>query len=375
MRILFSLLDAGLGGGQSVALSIAERLVANGHRVGVIVPSDGPASQRFRAMEAAVHTADIHTLRNAVQVEKVARALRGYEALYSHTSVPGEILGDVAARWTNRPHVIHRHTPPDLSPSGPIRATQRVLYRTLLRNRAFIAVAPHVRRQVIALGARPSRVTVVTNGVNAEAVRARMLDTALPSERLRVGLLGRLDPQKGADVFVRAARLRRSHAGVDFVLGVAAGPFRAHEELVRGEAALAGVPIEEPGAAGVEFLAGLDIVAMPSRWEGSPLTLFEAMALGKAVVASDIPGIAEVLAPSGAGVLVPVEDPGALAHAIDELLGNEQRRRALGVAALTLVRDRYTLDGMIEASIAVLGDVVREMSGDQPGAASGRHPG
>ena len=174
MRILFSLLDANLGGGQRVAFSIAERLVADRNRVGVIIPADGPAIEQFREIGVAVHVADIHTLRNATQVGRVARALRDYDALYSHTSVPGEILGDVAARWTRRPHVVHRHTPPHFSVSGPIRATQHALYRLLLRDRAFIAVAPHVRRQVIALGVRPAGVVVVPNGVDTEAVRTRM---------------------------------------------------------------------------------------------------------------------------------------------------------------------------------------------------------
>ena len=60
---------------------------------------------------------------------------------------------------------------------------------------------------------------------------------------------------------------------------------------------------------GVEFLASLDVVVVPSRYEGSPVTLVEAMAPGKPIVASRISGIAEVLERSGGGVLVPPDDP------------------------------------------------------------------
>ena len=172
--------------------------------------------------------------------------------------------------------------------------------------------------------------------------------------RPRVGVLGRLDPkQKGQDIFVEAVR-RMNERGVRFVIGGSPGPFREQEAAVRRAAAESGVAMEEPGSAGIEFLASLDIVVIPSRYEGSPLTLFEAMALAKPIVASDIPGISEVLAPAEAGVLVLAEDAGALGHAIDELFKDRDRRRTLGEAALARVRARYTLDRMVTGSIAVL---------------------
>ena len=68
----------------------------------------------------------------------------------------------------------------------------------------------------------------------------------------------------------------------------------------------------------LRWLQAADLVAMPSRWEGLPFVLLEAMASGRGVVASDIPPIREVL--DGVGVLVPIGDAPALAHAIVERL-------------------------------------------------------
>jgi glycosyltransferase involved in cell wall biosynthesis len=72
-----------------------------------------------------------------------------------------------------------------------------------------------------------------------------------------------------------------------------------------------------------------DVVVLPSRWEGLPLTLLEGLAVGRSVVASDIPGIAEVL-PEKAGALVRLGDVGALAEAISHRLTDPQTARAEG---------------------------------------------
>jgi glycosyltransferase involved in cell wall biosynthesis len=352
-RILFSLLDAGLGGGQSVALSVAEQLIAEGHTVGVLVPAPGSASERFRTLGARVHTADLHSLRHTWSVGRATRHLGNYDVLYSHTSIPGEILGDLAARIARRQHVIHRHTPPHLSPSRPVRKVQATLYRLLLRKRQVIAVAAHVADDVVALGVSPRNVVVVPNGVDL-----RDLPTPLatePGAAVRVGVLGRVDPQKGMDIFVAAAEsILREGVHARFVLGIARGGFPDYEAGVLAKAYDTGVMVEVPGQNGLRFLAGLDVVAMPSRWEGSPLTLFEALALGKPVIVSNIPGIVDVVADHDVGILVSPEDPDALAKAIRLAIDQADARSRWAENARELAKMHLGSDAASKAAEIVI---------------------
>jgi glycosyltransferase involved in cell wall biosynthesis len=79
------------------------------------------------------------------------------------------------------------------------------------------------------------------------------------------------------------------------------------------------------------WYAAADVVVLPSRWEGMPLTLLEALAVGRPVVGTDIPGIADSL-PSGCGTVVPPGDIGALADAITYRIRRPEVARAEGAA-------------------------------------------
>jgi glycosyltransferase involved in cell wall biosynthesis len=354
VRTLFSLLDSSAGGGQRVAIEVARRLAADGGGIGLCVPDQGPALEEFRELGATVSRTDLQTLRRTGGVGFAAEVARGFDLLYSHTSVPGEILGARVADRAGIPHVIHRHTEPFFSPRMITRLFQQRLYRKWLGASPFIAVAPHVAASLENVGIQDDQITVVSNGVDVEAIRERAGATQMHVPQPVVGVLGRLDPtQKGQDVFVEAAR-RLKEPGVRFLIGGTTGPFRDQEAEMRRAAADVGVVVEDPGSAGIEFLASLDVVVMPSNYEGSPLTLFEAMALGKAIVASRIPGIAEVLEPTGAGVLVPVGDAEALADAIRPLIASPGRRDSLGKLALETVRRDHNLTRVLDQIIEVL---------------------
>ena len=320
----------------------------------MLVPNDGPAAREFRSLGATVHRVDLRTLRRIGDVRSAAEIACGFDLLYSHTSIPGEILGGRVCRMAGIAHVVHRHTEPHFSPRIAVRIVQRLLYRRQLHTTPFIAVASHVAASLQGLGIPAERITIVSNGVDINAIRERGLSVGPRRGVPVVGVLGRLDPtQKGQDVFVEAI-VGQGDVGARFVIGGSPGPFWHEESTLRHAAAEADIPIEDPGSAGIEFLASLDVVVMPSRYEGSPVTMFEAMALGKAIIASGIPGVVEVLEPTGAGIIVPPADPAALADAIASLVGDSGRRQALGQRALEVVRAEHDLAGVLDRIVAVL---------------------
>jgi glycosyltransferase involved in cell wall biosynthesis len=107
-------------------------------------------------------------------------------------------------------------------------------------------------------------------------------------------------------------------------------------------------------------LADLDVVVVPSRRECAPLVIYESMALGKPVVASNVHGIPELVDDGTTGLLVPVEDDAAVADAVLTLLRNRSRRLDMGVRARDRVRDRF--DSV--RAVRQLEDVVTDASAE-----------
>ncbi|WP_288799582.1 glycosyltransferase [uncultured Arsenicicoccus sp.] len=186
------------------------------------------------------------------------------------------------------------------------------------------------------------RSVVIPNGVDVDRWARRDQDLARSdlglSQDPLVVLVGRLARQKGQDVALGAWPLvRQAHPSAQLVM-VGDGPDkeRLQRDLVEGASL-------QPGGDSHPWFSAADLVIMPSRWEGMPLVLLEAMACGRCVVASDVAGVREVMGESDA--IVPVEDEVALAAQISRRLADDDLRRAEGernaqrVAAAFDVRD------------------------------------
>jgi glycosyltransferase involved in cell wall biosynthesis len=166
---------------------------------------------------------------------------------------------------------------------------------------------------------------------------------------------GRLGPQKGFDVLLRAfAAVSPAHP--DWELAIfGAGPDLESLRALAGDLGLQG-RIRFPGRVkdphAVMRCAGLYVLS--SRFEGFPNALCEAMACGMPVIATDCPtGPREIITDGVDGLLVPNEDAAAMASAMDRLMGDEALRKELGSRA-SLIAARFSLDAVMSQWEAVL---------------------
>ena len=100
-------------------------------------------------------------------------------------------------------------------------------------------------------------------------------------------------------------------------------------------------------------LAGFDMFVLPSRDEGLPVTVMEAMLAGLAVVVTDVGSVREAVVDGETGLVVPVEDPAALAAAINILIAEPERRAAMGEAARAIAEKRFTVGATVDRYLDV----------------------
>ncbi len=210
------------------------------------------------------------------------------------------------------------------------RMPTRLLNRlTFGRNNAVIAVSDAVAAEI-----HGSNVRVIRNGIDVETVRAdaaRGLESPIP-DAPRYVCVGHLRHRKGVDVLLRASHFIPDARGV--VVGE--GEDAASLRTLRAEL---GAPVEllgnRPDARAI--IAAADVFVVPSRTEGTPLALLEAMALERPIVATAVGGLPELLTNDENALLVPPESPAALAGAIVRLLGDRDLAERLGAAARATV--------------------------------------
>jgi glycosyltransferase involved in cell wall biosynthesis len=228
--------------------------------------------------------------------------------------------------------------------SGRRRATLALVYRRLA---AVVAVSAEIRDLLAArLGLRPGLIRVVRNGVEPLAPAPRR--PAAGAGPLLVGGVGRLTQQKGFDLLVEATRrLVADGWPVEVRL---AGAGRERDRLA---AAAAGLPVHLAGFTDdvPGFLAPLDVFCLPSRAEGLPLALLEAMMAGLPCLATAVGEIPAAV--GGAALVVPPGDVDALTEALRRLLGDPDLRAELAGRARALAVREFDVAAMVAATMGV----------------------
>jgi glycosyltransferase involved in cell wall biosynthesis len=378
VRVLQLLVSTALGGGPRQVWDLVRRLPREEFEVVVAGPRDGVFFERFQGLGIQTLPLPLDRLGPA-GLRGTIRLLREgkIDLVHSHGKGAG-LHGRLAARWSGVPavhtfHGIHYRYP------APARQLYLALERGLGRlSHTVIHVSASQEAEAQSLGlAAPGRSVTIVNGIDVPELDASLARSPITREKLGLGrehlVLGcvaRFDPVKRLDVLVRALRhlvAREPRARLVLVGGGEAEP--RLRQLVRatglGDHVVFAGWLEEAA----RVCPALDLSVSASLKEGLPLSLVEAMAARLAVVASDVPGHRDVVAGGETGVLVPPENPEALAAAAASLLADPERRRRLGEAG----RARVLRDFSAEAMVRQTADVYRRAaSAGRPRPTPGR---
>jgi len=371
VAMLTALFPPSIGGIQSHTLRLSQKLVERGVEVHVVTRS-GPGLPVFERMVGVrVHRVGIPDATGAVgSLAFMAEALRAvvrlrgsFDVLHAHQLLSPATVGLAASALTGLPLIVNPHACGDIGDVGILSATRfgRLRLATVMhRADAFVAVSRAIHDELIGAGAPPGAVWDIVNGVDTDrfspvAPRERLAlrRSLLLGEQPLVAYTGRLAREKGVDVLVEAwpHLLARVPDARLCLLGDG-----REEARLRLQARALGVE------ASVEFLGGApdvapylraaDAAVLPSRNEGMPVALLEAMSCALPVVATAVGGSLEVVRDGATGRLVPTEAPAALGEALAEAL-LDPAARARGVAAREHVLAHFAMDLIADRFLAL----------------------
>ncbi len=359
-RLLHVVGDSAFGGGAKIIRALGSAAVDAGYDVDVLTSDDRFRGELegtgLRPVDLDVIVRQVDPVRDIAGLIALTRFMRrtAYDLVHTHTSKAG-VIGRLAAATANTQTVVHtvhgfayhRGT------ARPLKAAATVA--EVVAARACDAVVTVGRYQVEALAnvrAFPARKLVhIPNGIpdprsgsarDPVAVRAEL---GLAATQAVLVCHGRLVPSKALDVLLHSLEYLAAHEMHPACLVVGDGPMRsALEEVARARGLSDHVVFTGFRRDVADLVAAADVVVLPTYREGLSIALLEALAAGRAIVTTDIPGNVE--AADGAAVLVPTGDPVAIGRAVAELLTRPERRAELETAARARYEARYSETAM-----------------------------
>lgn len=214
--------------------------------------------------------------------------------------------------------------------------------------------------EIIHFGVPSEKIRLVSNAVDTEIFKPA---ANLPSEAMLIVWVGRFVNEKGVEYFIRAAKLiAEKSKDVRFLL-IGYGPLKFRMMQLAANIGISSSiitfskPMKRKDVA--KILSTSSIFVFPSIKEGMPLALLEAMASGNAIVASDIPGVNEVIKNNYNGLLVLPRDPEAIASAVLTLINDTKLKKKLSFNARKTVENNFSFNNMLTNLEAVYLEAMR----------------
>jgi glycosyltransferase involved in cell wall biosynthesis len=292
----------------------------------------------------------VATLSTVAALRRVYREVK--PALIHHVALQACVLGMLATLGRRVPSInafigLGYSFTSDTGKAWAVRALIGSLLRFLINRKNCVALVQNSddMAALVALGILKERIALIPgSGVDVK----RFTPLSEPREAVAFGFVGRLLDDKGIRTLIAAHRLLRRRIPSVKLL-IAGTPDPANPASVTEAEAKSWN--DEPGIAWLghvgdiaSFWAKAHVAVLPSRREGLPLSLMEAAACGRAMIASNVPGCREIVLHEETGLLFPVDDAAALADAMARLAADPQLRARCAAAARKLVVERFAAE-------------------------------
>lgn len=358
MHILQLLPTLEVGGVERGVLDLAKGLLGRGHRV-TVVSSGGALVEPLTRLGASHHLLPVHRKSPWSMWQTLPRLCRlidesGIEVIHARSRAPAWI-GYAASRRTRRPFVTTCHGFYAPHPASRVMGWGRVV----------VVPSDALGRYVIdRFRVPPERLRVIPRGVDLSEFQF-LPPRPHDDGPWRIGLIGRLSALKGHEIAIRAAHQLLQHGHPVRLCFIGDAPARKPhvrsglEQLARSLGVAEAIEWAGTSRDIPEVLRALDLVIAPSVYpESFGRSVIEAQAAGVAVIASRLGALAEIIDEGVTGLLVPPDDPTALAGAMERLLRDEPLRHRLIRSARERVEQRFGLGPMVDGYEAVYRDCV-----------------
>lgn len=345
LKILHIDPERGWGGGEAQVFGLLTYLAARGHRNDLLTHPTGPLFARCQDLNVTTLPLRVRNDLDLRYVPALRRLIRNgsYDIVHLHTK-RAHALSLWLPRSGNRLRwvVTRRMDYPEA----------KSWYTNYLYNRrvdGVVAISRTVKELLIRAGVQPEKIRLIHSGIDPRRYECQADKLSGGNGATVVGCLAGLQERKGHRFLLQAAALLKSR-GLNLRYQIAGdGPLREQLEQLTGRLGLADdVRFVGFVADSAEFLAKIDVFVMPSLSEGLGVAALEAMAAGKAVIATKVGGLAESVLDGVTGILVPPQDPTALAHAIAKLVRAPSLAGEMGTQGQQRVMQHFTLAQMAQ---------------------------
>jgi glycosyltransferase involved in cell wall biosynthesis len=373
MKVAHVIVGGDVAGGQIVCDRLLRALRARGDESLVISPTEGDFTEQLKARDVPVHIVSSKRTYHFQAAWHIAHILkREYvDLVHTHAMMLGNVHARFGARLAGVPVVSHLHIANQFNARAPIRAYQRFLdNRSARLCRGLIAVSEATRSEFVSQGVPRDRIKVIYNGIDPAATRpTRSRDEVCcefdlePQRHQLIGMVGRLCDIKGQKEFLMALTQvgKRFPNAIFFIVGKDMEANGAYEQELKAltqklelnkRVVFTGYRQDV-----ADLVNAFEFVVLPSKQEGFPLAILEAMALKKAVIATHVDGVPEVVADGVTGILVPRGNVLALENAIGLLLADPERVKRFGELGYERVCNEFSEQEMVRSVLNVYDEV------------------